>query len=143
MLEGVGRAAGDGQASSVAAALPPLFQMLAATIPLEALLALSGRCGGMRLYVPKVPNSTSRLAQVLDPKAFDALTRICGGEVIDVPIAAAAHRHVRNRAIVEALANGESKSAVATQFCLSRRTVYYISSAHATRAKPTRKRKLP
>jgi len=113
-----------------------LLKMLARSIPVEALLALSARCGGRRVYVPKTPNTRSRFAAVLDPKSFAALTRICGGEVIDFPTAAAARRCVRDRAIVTALASGESKSAVAARFKMSRRRVYGIASEQAARTKP-------
>jgi len=122
----------DPQDSELLAAAPKLFKDLSYAVPIRALLALSEKYGGTRIYVPETPSKDSLLNRILDESAFRALCDMCGGERLDIPKAERLRARLRNREIV-ALARSRTARAIAIKFGLSMRCVFLILAKEGIR----------
>ena len=115
----------DPQDSELLAAAPKLFKALSHAAPIRALLALSEKYGGTRIYVPMMPHKDYLLGSILGESAFQALCDLRGGEYVYVPKAERLCARLRNREIV-ALATSRTARAIAIKFGLAQRTVFSI-----------------
>lgn len=114
-----------------------LFDLPTSLIP-QQLKDIAAQCGqrtaealllhyaGVHVFVPKTAQPGHRLAELLGMDSFGQLSACYGGEVINVPRAAAAYRAWRNQLILQDFANGRVQSAIAQQLGMTERQVNRI-----------------
>jgi hypothetical protein len=116
----------DATDAELVAAIPDYFRLLATSIPRRQLLAFFEKFGGFRIYVPKEPAEGSPFSQVLDRRSFSALTKIFGGENVDIPRALALRKILRDREILRLLASGQTTREIGRQVGLGQRRVFQV-----------------
>lgn len=108
------------------AALPGVLREVAALAGLGAALQLARAKGGIRVYVAKQPSP--RLSAEIGDAAAAALSRLYGGEHVDIPLGPEGGRARAYRAAGQALAQGLSAGAAARRSGLTERAVYRIKA---------------
>ena len=102
--------------------LPKSIQELAATLGLDATLAIVEARGGIRLYVPRGWRSDHWLVPLIGPDALRQLVAHWGGEEIDIPRCEASLRAARERQIGTEL-QGDSVARVARRYGYTERGI--------------------
>ena len=115
----------------------PLFDLPDALIP-GRMKEIAGHCSeqtaillllhypGVHLSIPKHPNPTHKLADLLGLKEFSKLCEIYGNEVIQIPRAAKAIRSLRNQSILKDFSKGIYQSTIAIKYGLTERQINTI-----------------
>jgi len=103
--------------------LPESVSYLTEIIGLDATLKLSGKCGGLSIYVPVDVVSDHWLTELIGEDALHKLSWTFKGEQIEVPRCHLAVLNARARVIHERHANGASVSALAAEFGMTKRGV--------------------
>lgn len=108
--------------------LPRTLQDVVQEIGLACTLALVREYGGVRLYVPIAEHidETHNLAKVLGLAAARRLAMRWGGDSIDLPVAAAYLRAIRDQALKAA--KDRSASELARDFHTTRRHVFRLKA---------------
>ncbi len=91
-----------------------------------AALSLAERYGGASVYVPVKSRPEHPLSKLLGLKAADAISRVYGGDRLEVPKKDSIVRQLRGRKIRERRREGASISKLAFEFGLSRRRILQI-----------------
>jgi Mor family transcriptional regulator len=110
--------------------MPALFRGLEGSVPTRLLFKLADEFGGIRVYVPAHPNTSSLLAGILSPEEFTTLCAALGGEEITVPSAHALRRVLRNREMISRVSGGQAVRDVARHFKLCERSVWKVLARH-------------
>ncbi|QIR07843.1 helix-turn-helix domain-containing protein [Salinivibrio costicola] len=87
--------------------------------------------GGQDVYIPKYPDR-SKLIKILPHESVEILSQIYGGTYLALPTSRQIDIQERNKAIVKALLNGDSRAKVARQFGLSVRQVANVRKEFPT-----------
>jgi hypothetical protein len=115
--------------------LPPRLAEIAELIGVPKTLKLVEARGGTRIYVPGTITSSHWLARLIGLAAARALSdhvadRSRGGrdvgDYLDIDRGAAALRALRDRRIIAAHANGVSATALALDYGMTERMIWYI-----------------
>jgi len=119
-----------------------LFELPASLIP-DRLQQISSHCGqqtalvlllnfpGVHVRIPKNPNHSHKLAELLGMIAFGKLCSIYGDEIVSIPRAAKAIRAIRNQQILHDFAEGQTQAAIALKYGMTQRQVNKICNAVA------------
>ncbi|OOF20682.1 hypothetical protein BZJ17_12315 [Salinivibrio sp. IB574] len=91
--------------------------------------------GGQDVYIPKYPDR-SKLIKILPRESVEILSQIYGGTYLALPTSRQIDIQERNKAIVKALLNGDSRAKVARQFGLSVRQVANVRKEFPTDEAP-------
>ncbi|MBK8454109.1 MAG: Mor transcription activator family protein [Thiofilum sp.] len=110
--------------------LPKRVLELADLIGMDNTLALMRRWGGIVFDIPRNAEKASRLKQVMDGKAVQALCAMWGGDRFYVPTLYSIERYQRDKAICD-LRHSHSVSQLARQFHLSNRAIEKIIKRHS------------
>jgi len=109
--QGVGRDAKAAEAPSIT--LPDSLQLIADIIGVPGALKVAERWGGVRLYIPMVPDEDHDLAKLIGIESASRLCEAYAGERIEIPKADCWGRAIKHKLILAARANGESQAKVA------------------------------
>lgn len=107
----------------------PLVGVLAeleGAVDREAALALAGRYGGRRVYVPETVTPQHPLARCIGESGAVWLCNTYGGRWVDVARCAHVERHLRNRRIAAARADGLTLRELGERFDLTPRQIINI-----------------
>ncbi|QIR07845.1 MULTISPECIES: Mor transcription activator family protein [Salinivibrio] len=83
---------------------------------------LVSKLGGQDVYIPKFPDR-SKLIEILPRESVEILSQMYGGTYLALPTSRQIDIQERNKEIVKALLNGDSRAKVARRFGLSVRQV--------------------
>jgi Mor family transcriptional regulator len=119
------------QTRDLIAALPETLREMAIIAGLSSALKIAHRFGGRRLYFTREPSERCELARAVGLQPARALGRHYAGEQIEVPLAGAVRRMVRDREIRAARSRGWSLSRIGEEFRLTPRQVRRILKAHS------------
>lgn len=110
--------------------LPPSLADLVRLIGFTATLKLVERFGGGRLYVPLEQHLTEQhaIVRAIGKDAARKLARDRKGEILEIPRAVAYMRVVRD-AIIREQYQTQSASALAREYGMTRRNVFYLVGA--------------
>lgn len=117
------------------AALPRFLAELCAIIPLTAVLKIGDAFGGTRLWVPLTANPEGELFQIIGAEAARALSKVWGGDCIEVPKTDSFARLIRNKRIRAARDGGAKIRALAREHKLSQRSVTLILNSGKSEAR--------
>ncbi|QFT55348.1 hypothetical protein [Microbulbifer sp. THAF38] len=107
--------------------LPDLMQELIGLIGYADMYILVTTFGGQDVYIPKYP-ARSKLIDILPIQSLQTLSNSYGGTYLTLPTSRQIDIQARNREILCALYNGESRSAVAKRFGIGVRQVANIKA---------------
>lgn len=110
--------------------LPAILREIAEAIGMAAMLKLVAERGGVRVHIPKRPESSrGELVAIIGVAAARELARLYGGETIEIPRAVCLHS--KKRAITE---DTGSVRQIALRHCVTERYVRKVrNSAHNPR----------
>jgi hypothetical protein len=120
-------------------ALPNFLRDVAEATSIPTALNLSHRLGGRTIYIPRRPRPDSILAETMGTRMAARLSRIAGGEKIEIP------KFKSSRRLAIAMAEG-SHNEVARRFGVTSRWVRQVRAELAARpgkARCGRRRRLP
>jgi Mor family transcriptional regulator len=107
-------------------ALSPMLQEVADLIGVGLALKLAEERGGIQLYFPQGARTDTALARIVGHQAARKLVARFGGLTISIPLATAALKAARNRAVREEKAGGAPVSKIARKYHISSRCVWMI-----------------
>jgi hypothetical protein len=108
--------------------LPQQAKLLAEKIGLPAVLRLIEARPGVPFYVPKNPDTSGWLREVLCDDALAALCEFYGGDILSLPKLDIVRSQLKARAIRAERANGASAREVALRYGLTRRRIIQITA---------------
>lgn len=108
------------------ASLPRSLAAMAKIVPLDAVMKIAKRYGGMRIYVPRNPSPQSEIARLIGLRGARALCAKQGGGEIEIPRARAAFNEIRDAEIRLLRRRGASLPDLARRFGLVTRQVRRI-----------------
>lgn len=103
--------------------LPRASKEVAELIGVSTLLILAENFSGKKLYIPKNPKTTHRLARILSEEQFKILCFYYGGDWLRIPVFNSARNQLRDREICEEVNKGISLREIARKQNL---TVNYL-----------------
>lgn len=95
----------------------------------QAALSLAQRYGGASVYVPVKATAGHPLSKLLGMRAAGAISRVYGGDRLEVPKTDSIARQIRGKKIRRRRLEGASISILAAEFNLSRRRILQILAA--------------
>ena len=121
--------AAPNQHQKLLSALPGTLAEMARVTTLTAALAIAERFGGTRLYLPRQPDESSELVQLIGIRHARALCSHYSGEFIEVPRAAAVRRLLRDSKMCRARERGATVRKIAREYQLTQRQARRILTA--------------
>lgn len=111
--------------SEIIAALPPVFNEFAKIVSLKSIFSIIDNFGGTRIYIPK-KGSGSKLEGAVGKEAVIVLSRIYGGDYLNVPMSSSIIKLIRNREIQSLSRQGQTARELARGFGMTERSIYFI-----------------
>lgn len=108
------------------ASLPKALAAMARIVPLDAVMKISARYGGTRMYLARDPAPDSEIARLIGSPVARALGAELGGAEIEIPRARAVHHKIRNPEIRRLRTGGASLNDLALRFALTARQLRRI-----------------
>jgi len=113
------------------ASLPKALAAMARIVPLDAVMKISARYGGTRMYLARDPAPGSEIARLVGQPIARALGAKLGGAEIEIPRARTVLHKIRNPEIRRLRTEGASLNDLALRFGLTTRQLRRICNGNS------------